>query len=108
MNSKAILGASIGMIFALSMIMAPAFASGHLTITDNDAETTGNVSKVRITTAANIPQDGSAGAFGYGAIGTNAILVVTTHGGVGPDSEAQNGQSDPVMHTHVVTLTNIT
>jgi len=98
------MGASLGVVFALSMILTPVFAGGHLAIVDKDSETTGKVSKVKITTLANIPKDGSAGAFGFAALGTNAILAVTTHGGVGPDSPAQSSQGDPVFHTHVITL----
>jgi len=91
-------------ILLLTMVIVPAFAGGHLAITSQATKNTGAVSKVTFTTLANIPQDGSAGAFGYGALGNSAILVITTHGGVGPDSPVQANQADPAFHTHVVTL----
>lgn len=46
------------------------------------------------------------GAHGYGIItdkGLDAVMVVTTHGGV-LDSAAQKDASDPVYHTHYVQL----
>jgi hypothetical protein len=101
MNSKTILGSTLAAIFVLSMTMLPALATGHLTIVESSFKNTGAVSKVTIKTAADIP---TTGAFGYGVIGTDRILVVTTHGGVGPDSEAQQDQFDSIFHTHAVTL----
>ncbi len=104
MTKTVILGTSFAAIFALSMIMVPAFAGGHLAIIGSDVFNHPTNSKVSITVSAPIPQDGSLGAFGFGAIGLNGVIAVTTHGGVGPDSEVQADQSDPVFHTHVVTL----
>ena len=102
--TKTILILAISAILVISMIMVPAFAGGHLVITSKATQNTGAVSKVTFTTLANIPQDGSAGAFGFGVLGNSAILAITTHGGVGPDSPAQANQADPVFHTHIVTL----
>ncbi len=106
MNTKTILGLSLAAVFVLSMVVAVplAEATGHLVITSKTTKNTGAVSKATFTTSVNIPQTGGAGAFGYGVIGNSAILAITTHGGVGPDSPAQANQADPVFHTHIVTL----
>lgn len=60
----------------------------------------------KITTKSAIPKK-NAGAFGYGLIDTEtfSVVAVTTHGGVGPDSETQNDAGDGVFHTHLVQLT---
>ena len=98
-QTKTILGISLAALFAVFMI-APAFAVGHLTITEAEVDD----DEVEIEVAADIPTDGSGGAFGYGVIGSTGILVAATHGGVGPDHPDQEDQSDPVMHTHEITL----
>jgi len=104
MTKTLFLTISLAAIFVASMIMVPAFAGGHLTIEEAEVEKDKGKWEVEIETSADIPTDGSSGAFGYGVIGKKAILVATTHGGVGPDHPDQAGQGDPVMHTHVVTL----
>ncbi len=106
MTKTVLLGITFAVVFTIAMIASPmlAFAAGHLTITEAEAEEDDGFWEVEIETAADIPTDGSAGAFGYGVVGTSGILVATTHGGVGPDHPDQAGQGDPVMHTHVVTL----
>ncbi len=102
MNTKTILGISLGAVFVLSMMMMPAFAGAHLVIDTAEAKTVKGKSTVEVTTIGNF--EGSPGAFGLGAIGTSGkVIAVTTHGGVGPDSEAQAGGTGAVFHTHVVT-----
>lgn len=62
--------------------------------------------KIRVYTGADVPTDGSGGAFGYGVItsaGLDAIIVTTTHAGV-KDSIAQADADDPVFHNHYVAL----
>lgn len=62
------------------------------------------VDKAAMTTHGTIPKDGSKGAFGYGVITGNAIIVTTTHKGV-LDSKAQNGNpNNPIFHNHYVIL----
>jgi len=107
MNSKTILGISFAAVFAVSMMMVPAFAGGHLVLEKVEVKDNGKQS-LEIDVGANIPQAGEAGAFGYGAFGTKAILAITSHGGVGPDSETQTDAADPVLHTHAVTATTDT
>ena len=107
MTKTILLGATLAAVFAVSMMMVPAFAGGHLVL--DKVEVKDNVKQsLEINAGANIPQDGSVGAFGYGAFGTKAVLAITTHGGVGPDSETQTGTADPVFHTHAVQLTTTT
>jgi len=103
-TTKTILGISLAAVFAISMVV-PALASGHLTITEAEVDD----DEVEIETAADIPTDGSSGAFGYGAFTTDGkVVAVTTHGGVGPDSESQADANDPVFHSHLVELTTAT
>lgn len=88
----------------ISLIATPAFAasSGYLIIKSSSVTDTSGVQTVQITTKTAIPTNGKASAFGYGVFATNGVLAVTTHGGVGPDSETQTGTGDPVLHTHLV------
>jgi len=106
MNTKTILGISLGAVFVLSMIMVPVFAAGHVVLEKVEVKDTGKQS-VEINVRGPIPQDGSLDAFGFGAIGSKAILGVTTHDGVGPDSEAQAGGTGAVFHTHALQLKTV-
>ena len=45
MNSRAILGITLAAVFAFSMILAPAFAGGHLVITSKATKDTGQFLK---------------------------------------------------------------
>ena len=103
MNTKTFLAASLVTVFVVSMIMLPAYATaGYLTITSADVEKGKKGWKFEIETAGKILP---VGTYGYGAFGENGVIAVTTHGGVGPDSEAQHGDaSNPVFHTHIVQL----
>ncbi len=109
MHSKKILAASTSVAIALLMMATPAFAVSFLDITQAQVENGEENVSVEIETGATIPQDGSSGAFGYGAIGDSGkVLAVTTHAGV-LDSEAQSGDaSNPVFHTHIVELKTTT
>ena len=91
---------------AVIMSMAPAFAVGHVNLQEVKVATNGK--QLEIEVVGPIAQDGSLGAFGFGAFGTKAILAITTHGGVGPDSETQTGAADPVFHTHALQLKTTT
>ncbi len=62
-----------------------------------------HVDRAGMTTNGNIPKDGTGGAFGYGTITTDSIIVTTTHKGV-LDSELQSNANDPVFHNHYVHL----
>jgi len=106
MNSRAIWGTALAAVFVLSMIMVPVFADGHVNLQKVEVKDTGKQS-VEINVVGPIPQDGGAGAFGFGAFGTKAILAIVTHGGVGPDSEAQAGGTGPVFHTHALQLKTV-
>ena len=99
-------GIALAAAFVFSMVMVPAFAGGHLVF--DEVEISKNGKSLEIEVSADIPQAGEAGAFGFGAFGTKAILAITSHGGVGPDSETQTNAADPVLHTHTVTTTTDT
>jgi len=105
-----ILGASLVTVFALSIIMTPAFSGGHLAITETEAEVDDGELEAEIEVTADIPTDGSASAFGYGIItdgvGANNVLALTTHSGV-LDHPFQTGPADPVFHAHVLDLATL-
>ena len=63
------------------------------------------VVEIDIETAASIPMDGKAGAFGFGALtdGTNNVLVLTTHL---PIDDSSHEQIPSGFHTHVLDLKN--
>lgn len=102
MKTKIVVGISLAAVFAFSMMMTPAFAGAHLVLVSAEAKTVKGESKVEVTTMGDFEL--GPGAFGLGAIGKSGkVIAVTTHGGVGPDSEAQAGGTGAVFHTHVVT-----
>ena len=108
MNYRAILGISFAAAFAISMIILPAYAVGHLGITDTDVETKSNAKgtndriKVHVEVGADIPLDGTSGAFGYAIFtggGTDNVLVLVTHLPI-DDSDHEDPTSG--FHTHVL------
>ena len=122
MNTKTILGVSFAAVFVVSMMMLPAYAGGHLGITDTDIETKTNSNpnnaneriKVHIEVGADIPVDGSAGGFGYAILTESGngddlslgkVLVLVTHLPI-DDSDHE----DPIsgLHTHVLNLIGAT
>jgi len=106
MNSRKILGISLGAVFALSMMIIPAFAGGHLAIVTTEVKVVDIATlELEITVVADIITDGSAGASGYGMFtdGRNNVLVLATHKGV-LDHPSQTSADDPVFHAHVLDL----
>ena len=107
MTRKLLLGTLIAITFVLSMIMVPAFAGGHLTITSSDVKINPSKLKADITTAAPIPLGGTSGAFGYAILtdgGTGPldnVLVLVTHLPI-DDSSHEDPASG--FHTHVLDL----
>ena len=66
--------------------------------------TPSKVNNANLLTGAKIPLDGKSGAFGYGILTGDSVIVSTTHAGV-LDSEAQKGNKDsPIFHNHYVHL----
>ena len=106
MNSRAILGVSLAAVFALSMIMLPVYAGGHLAI--QQAEMIKHPKKgeinLNIQVGAKIPTD-STGLFGWALLGWEKTLVDVTHVPAFDDSvfEKKGG-----FHTHVLTLSDDT
>ncbi|CAL1240313.1 hypothetical protein [Candidatus Methylocalor cossyra] len=94
-------------LFALAVFapLAAAETPGYLSIRDAEVgwESKTKTVEFEIETAAPIPLDGKAGAFGYGALtdGTNNVVVLTTHLPI-DDSSHENPQSG--FHTHVLDL----
>ncbi len=94
-----------------ALVLAPVFASAtngflHVIrskiVVDNAEEEL----EAKFITEANIPKDGSGGAFGYGVVTSQTdvdgtVLVTTTHAGV-LDSEDQSDANDPEWHNHYV------
>lgn len=110
MNAKTILGTTLTAVFAVSMIMTPAFAasSGYLTIKSSSSTISSGELNASIKTKSAIPTNGKAGAFGY-AVLTNGgsgdldnVLVIVTHLGI-DDSSFENPRSG--FHAHVLDLT---
>lgn len=118
MNSRAIGALSLAALFAVSMIMVPAYAGGHLGIMDTDIETKTNSNpknpneriKVHIEVGADIPVDGSISGFGYAiltesgngaALSLGKVLVLVTHLPI-DDSDHEDPTSG--LHTHVLNL----
>lgn len=107
-SSKKILMISMVAIMGVAMI-APSVSAemdfldlvrGHIVANNNE------FMKVSWSTQAQIPTDGSAGAFGFGIISDGnieAVLVATSHVGV-LDSEAQVNATDASLHSHYVAL----
>lgn len=106
-NATTVLSISLAAILAVSMIVTPAFASGHLVLDGFFAQTTANNDNTRIkvsfTTGADVPVDGTSGAFGYAVLtgGLNNVLVLVTHLPI-DDSEHEDETSG--FHTHVLDL----
>jgi len=94
-------------ITTVAVLLAPiaAYAAGFLDIQSATVRVTSSkVDGANLLTGAKIPLDGSGGAFGYGILTGDSVIVSTTHAGV-LDSEKQNGNKDnPIFHNHYVHL----
>ncbi len=111
MNSRAILGISLALAFVLSAVLVPAFAGGHLALTNTEVKVKTDLLKakqkvdVKIEASAPIPTTGPS-AFGYGILsdGTDNVVALTTHPGV-LDHPSQKGvAANPIFHAHVLDL----
>jgi len=112
MNSRAIFGVSLAAIFALSAVLIPAYAGGHLIIDKTEVKVKTDFVKgtetvdVKIKASVPIP---SSGLFGYGILsspgsgGLDNVVALVSHGGVF-DHPFQSGPLDPVAHAHVLDL----
>jgi hypothetical protein len=105
-KTRTILGISFAAVFALSMIMVPAYAAGHLIIEKTDVKVKNFATlDVKITTTGKIPKDSST-PFGYGIFtnGFEKVLALTSHGVGIEDHPDQDGPFDPVFHSHILDL----
>ena len=104
MKKSVILGTSFAAIFALSMILVPAYAGGHLTFEGVTITQQGNngALSVHIDTGGLIPSNPGSD-FGWAVPANNGagFLVITTHGGIGDDSSGQPPLN--AYHTHFLT-----
>ncbi len=102
-KTKTILAISFAAIFAISMVMAPVYAVGHLAI--EDAKMTKHVKKgtidLKIKVTAKIPKDESS-SFGWALLGWEKFLVVVTH--VPDFDDSVFDKKKGAFHTHVLDL----
>jgi len=107
MNSRAILGVSLAAVFALSMIMLPVYAGGHLAIQQAEMikHPKKGVINLNIQVGAKIPTD-STGLFGWALLGWEKTLVDVTHVPAFDDSDFDDKKGG--FHTHVLSLSGDT
>lgn len=97
-----VLIASLAAVLAVSMIVTPAFATGHLDIVNAELKQKNDKVKLELYTA----QDAGSGvpnAYGYAALTADGqnILAVTTHFGI-DDEEPDATEENAYFHTHIV------
>ena len=102
-KTKTILAISFAAIFAISMIMSPVYAGGHLffeksQVTIHEKKGTIDI-KAKVT--AKIPKDES-GASGWALLGWEKVLVLVTHVPAFDDSVFDDKKG--AFHTHVLSL----
>ncbi len=90
----------------MASVCAVAAEPGYLQLKEEvEAEWKGRAKllELEIETAAPVPMDGKAGAFGYGALtdGANNVLVLTSHL---PIDDSKHEQAPSGFHTHVLDL----
>jgi len=102
-KTKTILAISFAAIFAISMVMAPVYAGGHLIFEKSEVkikEKKGTID-VKAKVTAKIPKDES-GAFGWALLGWAKVLVLVTHVPAFDDSIFDDKKG--AFHTHVLSL----
>jgi len=102
-KTKTILAISFVAIFAISMVMAPVYAGGHLIFEKSEVkikEKKGTID-VKAKVTAKIPKDES-GAFGWALLGWAKVLVLVTHVPAFDDSDFDDKKG--AFHTHVLSL----
>ena len=105
-KTKTILVISFAAVFAISLVMAPVYAGGHLAVQQAEMikhPKKGEIS-LNIQVAAKIPTD-STGLFGWALLGWEKTLVAVTHVPAFDDSDFEKKGG---FHTHVLTLTDVT
>jgi len=111
-NSKTIAGISLAVLFTMSMVFTPAFATGHLTLKDGTSATIqqkGNNIELAASfkTITAIPTDGDSGAFGYAVLTDGGsgpldnVVVLVTHL---PIDDSTHEELPSGLHTHVLDL----
>lgn len=109
MISKTILGISLAAVFAVSMIMLPiAIAQlSFLDIVEAEIEVDDGEFEMEVEMAADFLSGAPDTPYGIVALTSDFqdMPGTTTHGGVGPDSETQQGGTGAVEHNHIVDAT---
>jgi len=102
-NTKTILGISLAAVFAVSMMMLPAYAGGHAVVTSATADEKGGSLKLSVTTGGDISRfpdalASSALVFGYAWVDldTGDVVLATIHPNAGRDSN----QNPDAWHPH--------
>ena len=106
MNNRALFGISLVAVFAVSMMMVPVYAGGHLAVQQAEMikhPKKGEIS-LNIQVAAKIPTD-STGLFGWALLGWEKTLVDVTHVPAFDDSDFEKKGG---FHTHVLSLSGDT
>ena len=102
-KTRTVLAISFAAIFAISMVMAPVYAGGHLIFEKSEVkikEKKGTIDiKAKVT--AKIPKDES-GAFGWALLGWEKVLVLVTHVPAFDDSDFDDKKG--AFHPHVLSL----
>jgi len=103
MNTKTILGLSLAAVFAVSMMMLPAYAGGHNVVTSATADEKDGSLKLSVTTGGDISRfpdalASSALVFGYAwaDLDTGDVVLATIHPNIGRDSN----QNPDAWHPH--------
>src|SRR5688572_25205501 len=94
-------------VLAISVVVIPAYAAGHLDIVSAEVQEKNGDVKFELNTAADVTS-GLPGFYGYAALTSDFqdILVAVTHlpiDDVDPDADEETG-----FHTHIVDLTTET
>lgn len=99
---KLILAIPLAAVLAVSMIVTPAFATGHLDIVSAELQEKNSEVKLEVNTAADAGS-GVPDAYGYAALTADGqnILAVTTHFGI-DDEEPDATEENAFFHTHIV------
>jgi len=107
MNTKTILGLSLAAVFAVSMMMLPAYAGGHNVVLSATADEKDGSLKLSVTTGGDISRfpdalASSALVFGYAwaDLDTGDVVLATIHPNAGRDSN----QNPDAWHPHPAVL----
>jgi len=106
MTRTKLMGASLAAVFTVSMIILPIAVAelSFLDIVDAEIEVDDDEFEMEIEMAADFLDGAPDTPYGVAALTSDFqdMPAVTTHGGIGPDSETQQGGTSEVEHIHIV------